>query len=260
MCIRDSVIADPNNTYIEHIDCWGKYLSPTKVLIREVPVSHSQYDEIESAAIYFSEALNYWGEPWEVFRVWTPNDQPYTNSIIVNNKVLVPIMNSSWDDDALDVYQAALPGYEVIGFTGTWESTDALHCRVKGIPDLDMLQIFHKPLTDTIAPSPSQPQGYELEVDIHDLSGSGIVDQSVKVFWKNETMPDYDSTLFHQPDIPEQPDKYTGSIPVQAFESNIRYYVQGADSSGRIETSPLAGYHSFYAIPCLLYTSPSPRD
>ena len=112
-----------------------------------------------------------------------------------------------------------------------------------------MLQIFHKPLTDTVAPSPSQPQGYELEVDIHDLSGSGIVDQSVKVFWKNETMPDYDSTLFHQPDIPEQPDKYTGSIPVQAFESNIRYYVQGADSSGRIETSPLAGYHSFYAIP-----------
>ena len=86
-------------------------------------------------------------------------------------------------------------------------------------------------------------------LDFHDLIVSGIVDQSVKVFWKYETMPDYDSTLFHQPDIPEQPDKYTGSIPVQAFESNIRYYVQGADSSGRIETSPLAGYHSFYAIP-----------
>lgn len=243
------VIADPNNTYIEHIDCWGKYLSPTKVLIREVPISHPQYDEIESAAIYFSEALNFWGEPWGVFRVWTPNDQPYTNSIIVNNKVLVPIVNSSWDDEALDVYETALPGYEVIGFTGTWESTDALHCRVKGIPDLEMLQIFHKPLRDTIAPNPSQPQGYELELDINDLSGSGIVEQSVKVFWKNETMPDYDSTLLYQSDVPEEPDKYIGSIPVQAFESNIRYYVQGADSSGRIETSPLAGYHSFYATP-----------
>ncbi|SVB28632.1 uncharacterized protein METZ01_LOCUS181486, partial [marine metagenome] len=26
------VVPDPNNTYIDHIDCWGKYLSPTKVL------------------------------------------------------------------------------------------------------------------------------------------------------------------------------------------------------------------------------------
>ena len=32
------VIPDPNDTYIDHIDCWGKYLSPTKVIIREVPI------------------------------------------------------------------------------------------------------------------------------------------------------------------------------------------------------------------------------
>jgi hypothetical protein len=112
-----------------------------------------------------------------------------------------------------------------------------------------MLQIFHKPLRDTIAPNPSQPQGYELELEIDDLSDSGIVEQSVKVFWKNETMQAYDSTLLYQSIIPEEPDKYTGSIPVQAFGSDIHYYVQGADSSGRIETSPLAGYHSFYATP-----------
>ena len=37
------VVPDPNNTYIDHIDCWGKYLSPTKVLIREVPNSHPQF-------------------------------------------------------------------------------------------------------------------------------------------------------------------------------------------------------------------------
>ena len=44
------VVADPNNEYIDHIDCWGKYLSPHKVLIREVPTWHSQYDEIEEVA------------------------------------------------------------------------------------------------------------------------------------------------------------------------------------------------------------------
>jgi len=33
-----------------------------------------------------------------------------------------------------------MPGYEVLPFTGTWESTDALHCRVKGIPDISFYQ------------------------------------------------------------------------------------------------------------------------
>tara|TARA_Y100001970_G_C14218999_1_gene851454 strand:+ start:1430 stop:2701 length:1272 start_codon:yes stop_codon:yes gene_type:complete len=132
------VVSDPNNEYIDHIDCWGKFLSPTKMLIRSVPTSHSQYNEIEEVVNYFEQVISSNGEPLEIFRVYTPNDQPYTNSIILNEKVLVPIMNSSWDDEALEIYEAALPGYEILPFTGTWQSTDALHCRVKGIPDLSL--------------------------------------------------------------------------------------------------------------------------
>ena len=30
------VVADPNGEYIDHIDCWGKFLSPNRLLIREV--------------------------------------------------------------------------------------------------------------------------------------------------------------------------------------------------------------------------------
>jgi len=130
------VVADPNDEYIDHIDCWGKYLSPTRMLIREVPTSHSQYQEIEEVVDYFQNTLTSTGEAWEIFRVYTPSNQPYTNSLILNNKVFVPISNSSWDDDALETYQAAMPDHEILGFTGSWVSTDALHCRVKGIPDL----------------------------------------------------------------------------------------------------------------------------
>ena len=130
------VVADPNDEYIDHIDCCGKYLSPSRMLIREVPISHPQYNDIEEVATYFENTLTASGAEWEVFRVYTPNDQPYTNSLILNNKVFVPIMNSQWDDDALEVYQAAMPDHEILGFTGSWQSTDALHCRVKGIPDL----------------------------------------------------------------------------------------------------------------------------
>tara|TARA_B100000029_G_C17589434_1_gene962065 strand:- start:1905 stop:3179 length:1275 start_codon:yes stop_codon:yes gene_type:complete len=138
------VVADPNNEYIDHIDCWGKFLSPTKILIRSVQSSNSQYQEIEAVASYFESAVNSEGVPWEVFRVYTPSGQPYTNSLILNDKVFVPMMNSNWDDEAIEVYQTALPDHEILGFTSSggpsWQSTDALHCRVRGIPDLTYFQ------------------------------------------------------------------------------------------------------------------------
>ena len=241
------VIPDPNDTYIDHIDCWGKYLSPSKVIIREVPVSHPQYDEIEAVANYFSESLTSWGENWNVYRVYTPNNQPYSNSLIINNKILVPMMNSSWDDDALEVYASAMPGYEIIGFSGTWESTDALHCRLKGIPDLNMLQLFHMPLSDSL--SSLQSSGYPLNIEVDDLSGEGLIDGSIKVFWKNDEMVNYDSTQLFSSGVHEVQNTFSGYIPPQVYGSDIFYYIQASDSSGRVEKHPIAGYHSFYALP-----------
>tara|TARA_A100001011_G_C14202333_1_gene796199 strand:- start:45 stop:1295 length:1251 start_codon:yes stop_codon:yes gene_type:complete len=134
------VVADPTDEYIDHIDCWSKFLSPEKLLIRSVPPNHPQYSEIEEVVDYFESISNSFGNSWEIFRVYTPNDQPYTNSLILNNKIFVPITNSSNDQAALSIYEQAMPGYEVLGFTGSWDSTDALHCRVKGIPDLSLYQ------------------------------------------------------------------------------------------------------------------------
>ena len=239
------VLDDPNNTYIDHIDCWGKYLSPTKVLIREVPTSHAQYDEIEAIATYFGNSTNEWGEPWDVYRVWTPNDQPYTNSLILNEKVLVPVTGSSWDDEAIVSYEEAMPGFDIIPFTGSWESTDALHCRIKGIPDLEMLQVFHNPINES---TEAIDNGYSVEVIIDDLSGAGLIEDSIKVFWKIPSMNDWNSEYLYGSDIPEEPNTWSGWIPTQE-EGTIQYYIQSADSSGRIENSPLAGWHEFWALP-----------
>jgi len=239
------VLDDPNNTYIDHIDCWGKYLSPTKVMIREVPASHAQYGEIEATATYFRNSTNEWGEPWDVYRVWTPNDQPYTNSLILNEKVLVPITGSSWDDEALTAYEEAMPGFDILPFTGSWESTDALHCRIKGIPDLEMLQIFHNPINDS---TEAIDNGYPVEVIIDDLSEAGLIEDSIKVFWKIPSMNDWNSEYLYGSAIPEEPNTWSGWIPTQE-EGTIQYYIQSADSSGRIENSPLAGWHEFWALP-----------
>ena len=240
------VITDPNNSYIDHIDCWAKYLSPTRVLIREVPASHPQYDEIEETADYFANTVNEWGEPWEVHRIWTPNDQPYTNSLILNEKVLVPVTGSNWDDEALAVYQEVMPGYEVLGFTGSWESTDALHCRIKGIPDLDMLQIFHNPVNDTTGPG---EHGYEMEIIVDDLSEAGLIEDSIRIFWKTPETGTWLAAPMYDLDIPEEPDTRIGWISAMADTGTIQYYFQAADSSGRVEKHPLAGYHEFMALP-----------
>lgn len=237
------VVEDPNNTYIDHIDCWGKYLSPHKVLIREVGTWHAQYDEIEEVADYFANTNTIYGEPWEVFRVYTSSNQPYTNSLILNNKVFVPIMNNSYDDEALAVYEEALPGYEVIGFTGSWESTDALHCRAKGIPDLDMLQIFHNPIDDQFEPQ----NGYEVKAIIDDLSEEGLIYEEMKVYWKNASMSNYED-LGMTVCLEDIEDCYVGYIPPQTGDSEFHYYIQAADNSGRVEKLPMAGYYAFNAV------------
>ena len=236
-------IEDPNNTYIDHIDCWGKFLSPQKVLLREVPSSHAQYDEIEEVVDYFENIPNAYGESWEIFRVYTPSNQPYTNSLILNNKVIVPIINSSWDDDALSAYEDAMPGYEILGFTGSWESTDALHCRAKGIPDLGMLQIFHNSIDDQTDPQ----EFYHVEAIIDDLSEAGLIEDELKVFWWTDEMDEVEELVMQV--CPEDiPDCYNTQIPSQFSDAEVKYYIQAIDLTGRFETLPMAGYFSFDAI------------
>ncbi len=234
-------LEDPNGTYIDHIDCWGKYLSPNKILLREVPVTHPQYDEIEAVVNFYETHTNSYGEPYEIYRVYTPQNQPYTNSLILNDKVIVPIMNSQWDDDALAVYAEAMPGYEVLGFTGSWEPTDALHCRAKGIPDLQMLEIFHNPIDDQELPL----EGYEVTATIIPLSGESLIVDSVYVNWRTSMTETYTSLPMSSTG---NENEYSATIPSQPTDAEVQYYIHAADNSGRSDNLPIAGYFAFQAI------------
>jgi agmatine deiminase len=226
------VVQDPNNTYIDHIDCWGKFLDVDKVLIREVPPSHAQYNEIEATAAYYASQTSSYGTPFQVFRVYTPENQPYTNSIILNEKVLVPITGSQWDDEALAAYQQAMPGYEVLGFTGSWESTDALHCRAIGVADLGMLRIKHIPILG------NQPLllEYPIQAEIKAYSNLPIYPDSVFIIYA-VNFGTWDTILMTN----VSGNTYSGNIPGQAYGSQVEYYLYAADQSGRNETHPLIG-------------------
>lgn len=226
------VLNDPLGDYIEHIDCWGKFLDVDKVLIGEVPSSDPRYNDYEAVADYFASSISSYGSPYQVYRVYEPSGQPYTNSLILNNKVLVPITNSSWDDDALAVYEEAMPGYEVIGFTGSWESTDALHCRTKGIADRNMLYIKHLPHF-YFAPS---GQDYLIEAEIIPYSGEALLNDSLLIHYRTD-----DGEYLSLPLTQISENNYQGYIPEQPLNTQISYYLSAADESGSTATHPFIG-------------------
>jgi len=235
------VLPDPNNTYIDHIDCWGKFLDVDKVLIREVSETHPQYDEIEATAAYYAAQTSGWGVPFEVYRVWTHNNEPYTNSLILNNRVFLPIVGGQWDDEAVAAYEEAMPGYEILTFTGSWQSTDALHCRTKGIADRNTLYIEHYPL---LGEQPVQTD-YEIEAIITAYSGESIVNDEVKVFYQlnggnmEEIIMTYEGDKI-----------YSATFSNIQEGSEIKYYITATDEGGFTGNNPFIGGsdpHIFYA-------------
>ncbi|NCA85278.1 MAG: T9SS type A sorting domain-containing protein [Clostridia bacterium] len=226
------VLDDPNNTYIDHIDCWGKFLDINKVLIRSVPTSHPQYDELEATADYFAQQTSSYGTPFEVYRVYTPNNQPYSNSLILNKRVYVPTMNSPWDDEALASYQEAMPGYEVLGFTGSWESTDALHCRTKGLADINQVHIRHIPLSGNVQYQNSFP----LEATIKAFSASELNPDSVLIFYRAN-----EGAWQTAPMTNTGGQQWSGAIPATTSGSRIDYYLFAADQAGNRITHPFIG-------------------
>ena len=163
---------------------------------------------------------------------------------MVNDKVLVPLYGSSWDDDALQTYIEALPGYDVMGFSGTWQSTDALHCRIKGIPDTQMLQISHNPLNDGASPDGAH---FKISSNIDDLSNSGLIQDSLKIYWRHSTSDIWQSGLLDQFSNSDTHEEWIGYIPALTNEETIEYFITAADGSGRYEKNPPAGWHSFLA-------------
>lgn len=238
------VVEDPNGTYIDHIDCWGKFLAPDKVLIRKVPFSHPQYNQIENTASYFSSQISSYGTPYRVYRVNTPNNEPYTNSYILNKKVLVPIMGNSNDNAALQAYQAAMPGYEVIGFLGDpstpWESTDALHCRTHEIADRGMLYIKHQPLLG----EKTAQFAFPVMTEIVPFSDQPVYPDSARVIYK------VNSGSWDTLSLTNTTGNYwTASIPGQMEGDTVSYFITASDASGRTQNHPFIGApdpHVFY--------------
>jgi len=239
------VTADPLDDYIKHIDCWGKFLDVDKILITQVPESDDRYDDYEALATYFSNQNCSWGYPYEVIRVqaadYNDNDvNPYTNSLILNNKVFVPQTGSSIDDDAIATYEAAMPGYEIFGvYSSGWYNTDALHCRTHGIADREMLYIKHFPLHGDIA----YQTNFTIEAEVTSYGGSPISSGFPKLFYRQNSGTWQEIIMTNTSGI-----TYSADIPGIGGDNFVEYYIYAENNNGKAESHPLIGAadpHSF---------------
>ena len=148
------ITIDPQGDYIAHIDCWGKIVAPDKIIVARLPETNSRYQYYEQVANQLANTKCAYGYNYRIYRVDEKGDNviaPYTNSLIANNHVYLPLGSDATDNqNAIKVYQEALPGYEVIGLKGfssndaygrQFLNTDALHCRTHEVPDQNMVFI-----------------------------------------------------------------------------------------------------------------------
>ncbi len=237
------ITIDPQNDYIAHVDCWGKYLAPDKILIAKLPKTDSRYENYESVANYFATTNCCWGYPYKVYRVEEPGGTtlaPYTNSLILNKHVYVPMgSNSTYNERALQVYRDAMPGYEVTGVYNSsgsirWLNTDALHCRTRGVMDFDMLYVDHR---NVLFGTQECKDSIAITSKFIAYSGEPLKEDSLLVYYSIDNGP-YQAAHMR---ATGNPDEYVGYIKGFHQSSEVDYYVFGADESGHRYQQPVFG-------------------
>ena len=237
------VTIDPQGDYIAHVDCWGKYLAPDKILLARVPESNPRYPYYEEVAEYFANTNCCWGYPYKVYRVDIPGGSiisPYTNSLILNKKVLVPMgSNSIYNEGALNIYREAMPGYEVIGvendsYWDGWLNTDALHCRTRGVMDFNMFYVDHR---NVVFGEQEWQDSIAITSKFIAYSGAELKQDSLLVYYSIDGGEYQTATMT----ATGNPDEYVGYIKGYQSKSEVKYYVFGADESNRRYQQPVFG-------------------
>ena len=233
------VTIDPQGDYIAHVDCWGKYLAPDKILIAQLPQSNPRYQYYEQVAEYFETTNCCWGYPYHVYRVQEPGGYtlaPYTNSLILNKTVYVPMgSNTTYNNDAIAVYQEAMPGYEIVGVNGGsagWENTDALHCRTRGVMDFHMLFVDHR---NVLYGEQEWQESIPVVSKFIAYSGANLKQDSLLVYYSINGGAYQTAHMT----ATGNPDEYVGYITGFEGGAEIDYYVFGADESGHRYTQPV---------------------
>lgn len=264
------VISNFDQRGIQHIDCFLKVIDEETLLVAQPPADHHLYPIYESiVANELAGVKNAYGRPYEIKRlklgrVVEEYLAAYTNSLILNKTVYVPLYGLETDAFALDTWKAVMPGYKIKGINFNiidqpyianwyfepylefgevpgWAPDDAVHCRTRALWDEEMIFIsLNKVLTE-------QPvdKAAILYATIRDYGNTGFGEQAIRVYWRVngneewnvETMTN-DENEFH----------WYLKFPVHKENSKIEYYVEATSKTGETGKRPITAPDGFYTF------------
>jgi agmatine/peptidylarginine deiminase len=244
---------------IHHIDMHMKLLDEETLLVSEYPEGVADGPQIEANLQYVLDNFTTkWGTPYKVIRIPAPPQQSnglypdqggwyctYTNSVFVNNTVLVPTYYEQYDTTALRIYEEALPGYNIVPIDcdnsgqAIISASGAIHCITQSVGVEDPLLISYQQLPNTN----DTQNAYTLEAYINHRSGVS----SATLHYRTVDGGAY--TPVAMTDIGGN--NWTANIPAQPFGTTVQYYVEAVSVSGKVQTRPMpapAGYDEFQVL------------
>jgi len=231
---------------------WAKLLNDHTVMVNQYPAGSPHNWAMEATVEMFSNLTNEYGRPFDIVRVQTPNwlSTPYTycNSLIVMNRVIVPVYNMHpYDEEALALYAEYMPGYEIyaVNCTGIIGASGAVNCITHNIPNPELIYITHTPLQDT----ENTTEPYPLVCEIACL---GTLDEdSLHLYWRSEVSPVWSEVLLlHNTGM-----EYQAEIP-PCPGGMVEYYLRAVSEGGCWTTVPRYGPGAHYSF----LTGPSGVD
>lgn len=258
------ILSNFEKTGIQHIDCLMKLLDEERILVMQPPSDHELFPVYEDIVKNeLSQFKTYYGRPYEIVRMNTfryRNDDlaAYSNSLILNKTIYVPLFGIPGDVTAMRRWKELMPGYTVKGFeyilnnepsltqqikdryqSMGWNHGDALHCRTRAIWDPDMLFIALKTANKSIKCG----EDNQIYATIIDYSGKGLKNDSLIMYWRIEGNTIWNEIRMKNTDIKQQ---YEVQIPCQNQGISIEYYISGASESGKKATRPSTAPLGYY--------------
>ena len=251
----DNYIIMDNLPYdgIHHIDMHMKLLNEETLLIAEYPEGVADGPQIEANIQYVLENYNSaFGTPYEVIRIPSPPSssgnypdnngyyRTYTNSVFVNNTVLVPFYRTEYDTIAQRIYEQALPGYNIVGIDVDNQGENlisysgAIHCITHSVGVNEPLLIQHQQLED------SYPiEQYNVSASIQHQSGIA----SATLFWTTNLEEGYQSLSMTNTDG----NNWSAFIEQNLSAPNsVYYYIEATANSGKTLSRPLPAPEAYF--------------
>jgi agmatine deiminase len=263
---RYNILPNFEKSEIQHIDCFMKLLDEERILVIRPPADHESYSIYEHIVNdELSKLKTIYNRPYQILRINSYRYKyqllaAYTNSLILNKTVYVPLFGIPGDSIALRRWAEVMPGYQIKGFTFKledepiladkmkehyvsmgWAGSDALHCRTRAVWDAEMLYVSVK----RIDPKISAGKPATVFVTVIDYSKKGLLPENLKLHWRlkgesnwNEKVltPTNNNTHFY------------ADVPFKDSGNQIEYYISASSKSGRNEAMPRTAPSGFYSF------------